>query len=194
MNFQGIRHWFSMQSFIQESPEFQGAWDFQLSYDPDPELDYGWVAEHSADEFKRLSRDVDSLDEKADSLIRYLAAGSGFVSLAALFSGTEPKAILFLLVVPTLLLLFIALCLAVMARKPQFYSAPPYTQEAFGFVDYFKGSGARYRFAAKVGAASVAMKLANEFKAIHIRWAFRFFIYGVGYLVISTIYLRFLCR
>jgi hypothetical protein len=183
-----------MQRFVHESPEFLKAWDFQLSYNPNPELDYQWVAEHSTDEFKRLSCAVDSLDEKADSLIRYLAAGSGFISLAMLLGGAQSEALLFLIVMPTLLFLLIALCLAVMARKPQLHPAPPYTQEAFEFVDFFKNAGARYRFAAKVGSASVAMKLVSEFKAVHVRWAFRFFIYGVAYLVVATICFRFLCR
>lgn len=189
-----ILRWFSIVRFVNESQEFKNAWDFQKSYNPESGLDYRWVADHSVEEFKRLSRDVDSLDEKADSLIRYLGAGSGFISLGTLLAKEQSVTPLFPILVPTLCFLLVALCLAVIARKPQFYPAPPYTREAFDFVDFFKDNSAQIRFSAKVGAASVAMKLANEFKAVHIRWAFRFFVYGIVYLVSATIYFRFLAH
>lgn len=180
--------WLSIYRFVNASDEFRGAWDFQLHYEPKEGEDYSWVEKYSQLEFARMLGGVHVLDEKADSLIRYLGAGSVFVSLASLLkSGALPLYV----IAPTLILLLLALACAVVARKPQFHPAPPYTREALQFVDFFgstKGAGAR--FAAKVGSASVAMKLAGEFKATYIRQAFRFFTWAIVYLVLATLYVQ----
>jgi hypothetical protein len=175
--------WISIAKFVRESEEFKAAWDFQLNHKLSPGIAYDWVATYAMEENRQALASLDSVDSKADGLIRYLGAGSAFVSLLALYSQPGGGQHLWA-IAPTLLLLLLSLGCAVIARAPQAHPNPPFTKSAVQFAEFYK-ENANVRFAMKVGAATVGVKAATQYKAAFVRWSFRFFVLAIAYLSVA---------
>ncbi len=179
-----LRKWLSIAAFVEQSEEYQKAWDFAQRFNPRPDTDYEWICDYAADEYLRFSQALKDIETKADDLIKYLGAGSGFVSLFTLYAKDERLRELWA-VLPTLFFLLASLGCAILARAPQRHPYPPLTRNAVTYVEYFKES-AKVRFFVKYAAAAVALKAATQFKAAAVRWSFRLLMFAVAYLIAAV--------
>jgi hypothetical protein len=176
-----------MRRIIERSETFQEAEMFGRNYEPKKNVDYSWVERHSADEFRFFESRVDTIEAKADSLVKYLGAGSGIIALLTAKAPTWQ-------VVPSLLLLLLALFVAIRALQPAELPSLPKTKTAFAFADKYDSKDATASFAAKTAAATVGMEIAANTKGKCVRVAFWLFLgalaWLVGYAAIAAILKR----
>jgi hypothetical protein len=180
-----VRKWISIPDYVQSSEEFQAAWEFQRTFEPMDGIDYSWIPEYAKAEYANYWEALKALDDKADKLIQYMGAGTGFVALFSIYAKEGAQHVW--AIAPAAVLLLISLALAVIARAPQAHHYPPFTSEAILYAEAYdaKDKG-RIEFMAKFAAASVALKVAGQYKAVHLRWAFRFFVLALAYLVLAV--------
>ena len=162
---------------IESDAAFKEAQDFSKKYEPKDGIEYEWVRTHATEEFRCGEARIAAIEAKADSLIKYLGAGSGIV---ALLLASAPKS----QVVPTLIFILLALLMAVTALQPGEHPMLPRTKTALEFADTFtSGKKAIASFAAKTAIAATGMAIAAEHKATRVRWAFWLFFLGMVWLV-----------
>jgi len=96
---------------------------FSKGYEPKDNVDYDWVRTHATEEFRCGEARIAAIEAKADSLIKFLGAGSGIV---ALLVSTAPR----WQVIPTLGFLLLALWMAIRALNPSEHPMLPQTSTA----------------------------------------------------------------
>jgi len=161
---------------IEDDTEFKDAQKFGQEYEPKDDVDYDWVRSHASEEFRCGEARITAIEAKADSLIKYLGAGSGIV---ALLVATAPK----WQVIPTLAFLLLALLMAITALTPSEHPMLPRTSTALKFADEFQGKKAVGSFAAKTATATAGMAIAARHKARRVQLAFWLFFLGMLWLV-----------
>ncbi len=167
----------NLRGAIEAEPAFKEAQEFSKKYEPNHKVDYDWVRTHATEEFRYAESRVATIESKADSLVKYLGAGSGIV---ALLLANKPM----WQVVPTLILVLLALLMAVFALQPAEHPMLPKTKTALEYADKFvDGKQAIASFAAKTAVATTGMAIAAERKANRVRWAFWLFFAGMAWLV-----------
>jgi hypothetical protein len=175
-------------SSIQSNSEYVDAVQFAQKYNPKAGTKYDWVARHVTEEYKRLEDIAAGLDEKADSLVRYLGVLVSAMSVAFTYGITQKTAESLFEVIPALVVMLAAIACAMKARMPELSALPLVSRKAFEYADYFLDSAvAEASSAAMTVAASVWLRLANEQKGRLVRWAFRLFLAAVCWLVVAPI-------
>src|SRR5207249_532630 len=53
--------------------------------------DYSWVRDYAKERLKQFDQNFDSLDGKADSIIKYLGGGTGIIAIASFLSSSPNK-------------------------------------------------------------------------------------------------------
>lgn len=185
----GLRKWFSgvaIKQKVETDPRYQEAVTFAQTYEPNSGIEYDWVADHALEEYKRLEGTVEVIESKADSLIRYLGAGSGLIALAFAYSVPDRGWLGIIQIFPALFALLVAIFYAARARTPEKLPMPLHTKSAFKYADAYSATVARASFAAMTGAAAFGLALAATEKARLVRWAFRLFIFAVSWLVLMA--------
>jgi len=178
-----------MREKVRSSEAYRSAVDFCHDYKPTPSTDYAWVLDHAAKEFEQTSARVAGLDAKAESLIGYLGAGSGIISVALAF-GLEPHPKLALWIgAPPLLMLLVAVLLALSSRTPALMPALPHTRDALMELDAAP-LVAKGKLAAYIWMSSQGLSLTAREKARLIRTAFALFAAAVSWLVVASIISR----
>lgn len=182
--------WFSGEGIAKKvvgDKSYIEALSFARNYKPKPETDYGWVMDYADSEYKRLEDTLNFLDSKADSLIRYMGAGSGIIALVFTYVLSVNTWWSAVQVLPTLIMFFISMAYAGRARAPEKMPTPLHTAGAIKYAHAYPASVARASFAAMTGTAAIGLNIAITEKARLVRWAFRWFIYGVFWLVLIAI-------
>ena len=184
-----FRSWFSgawIREKVEKQKEYLDAQRFAESYAPRAGNDYGWVLNHALEEYEMVSARVDTLDTKAASLIGYLGAGSGLISLALVYGlGSKEVAVLWASL-PTLLLFLDAILSVIVTRAPAKMPSLPHAKDAFECQDT-NGGGAEAKFAARIWLSTVALSLAAREKGRLVRCAFWFFGAAIIWLVGSVL-------
>ena len=166
---------------IEASDDFKAAEKFVADFKIKEEVDYTWVERHALEEFRYCESRIDAIEGKADSLIKYLGAGSGLVALS-FAQRPAPH------VIPALLLLFAAILVAIRALQPAEHPFLPKTRKAFDYANSYKAKEATASFAAKVGVASEGMAISARYKAKCVRWAFWLLLAALGWLMVWAAY------
>lgn len=189
-----IRDWFSgtnIKKKVEGDPRYGEQVRFAQDHEPKDDVAYDWVYAHATDEYKRNADGLRLLDDKADSLIRYLGAGTGVIALAfsrVLSDGGLSAAIH---IFPALIALVTAVIYAARARSPEKLPTPLTTRSAFRYAEAYSEKKAMASFAAMTGASSYGLSLASTEKSRLIRWSFRLFVFAVIWLVVWSIILNF---
>ena len=96
------------------------------TFEPDPRVDYTPTVAYMKDLHERLQSTDRLLDEKADSIIKYLGGGSAVITVGALFSlKTDSRqamylgAVIVLTLLPSLVYAIAAIVCAVAVRRPR---------------------------------------------------------------------------
>lgn len=176
---------------VEKDPSYGLAVSFSDNFKPSEGRDYKWTLDYSVKEYEQASLRADALDDKADTLIGYLGAGSTFVALGLAYGlGKGNRAVLFA-AVPALLLLLAAILLALVARIPSKLPALPYAKDA---LEMKAGTDqiAMGKFAASVWTSSRSISISTTKKAMLVRWAYCCFGLGIAWIVLCSIVSSFI--
>ena len=70
---------------VERDPSYNLAVNFSDNFKPGDGRDYKWALDYSVKEYEQASLRGDALDDKADTLIGYLGAGSTFIRKVGVF-------------------------------------------------------------------------------------------------------------
>jgi hypothetical protein len=160
---------------------------FARHYEPKAGTDYSWVMEYANSEYKRLEEILNSMESKADQLIKYMGTGSGIVALVFTYSLSTKHWMSTLQILPTLVMFFVSTIFASRARSPERVPSPPHTSDAIRYAHAYQENVARASFAAMIGTASIGLQIAIAEKSRLVRLGFRWFLYGVLWLVLTAV-------
>jgi hypothetical protein len=182
--------WFSEENIerkVRGDGLYISSLEFAKNYQPKADTDYRWVMEYANSEYKRYEAILNGIDSKADSLIRYMGAGSGVIALVFTYALAAKGWLSALQVLPTLAMFFTSMVFASKARTPEKMTAPPNTEAAIKYAHAYATNSATASFAAMTGTASIGLKIAIREKARLVRLAFHWFLCGVSWLVLIAI-------
>lgn len=176
-----------IQEKVERNPSYNSAVKFSDEYQPSADSDYKWVLDYAVREYEMASLRLESLDGKADTLIGYLGAGAGLVSIGIAYSTGQHKSSVLVAAIPALLLLLFAILLALVARLPSKFPSPPHAKDALEYANKEKTQQAVGKFAACVWTSTRSLSLSAREKARLVRWAYRSFGAGITWLILASI-------
>ena len=65
---------------VHDDPAYQKAHEFKDSYSPKEQVDYDWVQDYARLIYDRFQQADESLDAKAESIIKLLGGGTGLLT------------------------------------------------------------------------------------------------------------------
>ena len=188
MSIKGFLSGLWIQEKVRKSKQYKEAVQFANSYEPKKGKDYGWVLKHAVKDFECSDDRLNLLDEKADSLIGYLGAGSSLIALALGYGASTTTKIVVAATLPALPFLLAATIYAILARSPGALPALPTAYDAIKCNDAYEGE-AEARFAAMVSASSAASMIATKEKARLVRRSF--ILFGLAVFVLVGVVIGF---
>jgi len=129
----------------EQSDEYKAALEYYQKFKHQEGVEYGTALEYARSLFDRYDKADKGLDEKADSIIKYLGGGSALITIGTLLSikPDSPLNLIFALValvclVPSIHAATRALHYAIMARKPRASATLPSVKFAVEMAEYHK--------------------------------------------------------
>jgi len=174
-----------IQDKIEKDPSYNLAVVFSDKYEPHPNRDYKWVLDYAVKEYEMASLRAEYLEGKADSLIGYLGAASGLISIGLAYGIGDHKGKVLVAAIPALLLLLSGIVLALTSRVPSKSPSPPHCKDALEYMQ--KDELATGKFAAYIWVCTRSLALATREKAKLVRWAYLCFGAGIVWLVVSSV-------
>ena len=161
---------------------------FRRSFRVEEGADYQWVYEYTIGEVQRLKSTIGELDDKADSLVRYVGALSGGIAVLSALAGGRTEGWLFLVVVPALVCMLIALTKAISVRAPDEIPFAPTPADALRYAGHWKDANvARADFSALLHWHRTRLWLAINLKGTRIRAATTWFVLGLWLLLLPIV-------
>lgn len=170
---------------VEKDDEFLEAIKFANTYKPKEGKDYGWVMDYArtVNEMSLSAKRIN--DTKAESLIRFLAAGVGTLGVVSVYSATPPFLSVFFL--PAFLCALWAIREASLALRPEPHPFPPEVKSALETADRFNDvSQSVASFAAAIDISSKGYIASTKIKGERIRkahslsfWAVVWIFFGV---------------
>jgi len=167
----------------REDDEYKEALKYAQSFEPQEEVDYGWVFPYGEAFYDTLARRADALDEKADSIIKYLGAFSGLAALIGGYIANAGRWWEALSVLPMFALSLFAIWKAAQSRNPIIVPMPPPIKNAIEYAEAY-GDKAMATFTPQLWAASAGMRAVTQVKAYLVRSASVGFFWAVVCLLI----------
>jgi hypothetical protein len=175
-----------IQERVEKNPSYGSAVKFSDEYEPKAGRDYKWALDYSIKEYEQASSRTESLDAKADTLIGYLGAGSGLVSIGLAYGLGQGKPKVLVAAVPALLVLLAAVVLALIARIPSRFPSLPHAKDALQ-MEAYEEQRAVGKFAAAVWTSTRSIALSAREKARLVRWAYWCFGLGILWVVLFSV-------
>jgi len=129
----------------EKSDEYKAALDFYRSFKHEDGVDYSGVVAYACELYERYDKTDKTLDDKADSIIKYLGGGSALITfgaLATLKTDTFISCILGLFalisLVPFLVCALFAVRYAIQVRRPRSAATLPSVEFAVRIAHYYK--------------------------------------------------------
>lgn len=164
----------------EENVPFQQALEYARKFDPtngqsaDSPPNFAWVKEHAKAKLEEAHSEFEILDNKADSIIKYLGGGTAIVAIGTLANTNRFNAWLVLLLVPSLVLAIRAIYYATKARMPIAVTKLPSVQSAIEYAKYHAVQ-AEDRFLPTWQVACIGMETVLALKAEYVTLASRFY-------------------
>ena len=160
-----------------DHPDYKRALEFKADFSPTLDGDdYRWVCDYAQHTYDLLHDTFKYLDEKADSIIKYLGGGTAIAALAAVASVTGENAWAVLMLTPSLCCALKAVRLAMKVRAPVKTPGPPTIYEAIRYAEFHREKAEAtflgLWFATCEGLAAVNAKKARELHGAS-RWYYR---------------------
>ena len=129
----------------QKSEEYQAALDYYRSFEAQEGVDYTVAIAYARELHERYEKTEQSLDDKADAIIKYLGGGSAAVTLGALVSikldtwkSTAAGAAALACLLPSLVYAVRAVRAAVQVRRPRSAASLPPVDYAVRIAEFYK--------------------------------------------------------
>jgi hypothetical protein len=120
---------------------------YRKEFRPQEGVEYRWVCEYAKVNYDMLHDAFNTLDEKADTIIKHLTGGTGLLALGAIgfIAQNSSNAWIALMAIPALAAALWAVRQAIQARKPSATSVPPPVRGAVQYAEEY-GEHAEARF------------------------------------------------
>ena len=180
-------------------PEYQKALKYFQEFEHKEDVDYSAVVDFARKLHEWMEKTDDKLDEKADSIIKYLSGGSALITLAALLSVKldSPNTIKFGLVIlacliPSLVAAVASIYFAIKVRIPQPNASPPPIPDAVTIAELYQGKEKKLVPEHNVVELNLWLILnpicevayfRNKTKAGHVKVAHRLYLVSIALLV-----------
>jgi hypothetical protein len=157
-------------------------------------VDYAWVVDYAEKQLAETFAVYRRLDDKAASILNYLGAGTGLLTLGSLSSAVLDKASLLVLIacVPAAAAGLLAMFWAARARMTKPLSHPPAPTDLAAVVDWYAAQGepspdrARAASLRNLGRCLAANDAASEAKADLVNRSMRVFVGAVALLMLPV--------
>lgn len=172
-----------LRAIVEADEDCRKARRFAGRFKPKEGEDYTWSYEYAEGAYSRLADTMDALDAKADSIVNYVGAFSGFAVIALAYEAVTVDWTLGIAVFPTFICAVVAIAMAAKARRPAAIPQPPSVEDALRFV-HVHGSESKARFIPQFHVATQAMRVVASAKGALVRSASHFFVWSVVLLVV----------
>ena len=155
-----------LADFLASSAECRDASEFKRTFDPLPDVDYGWVVAQAKEQLDDTVKIGRVLDDKATAIITFLGSGTGLltVGLIAALADGKVNPWVTLCVLPAVICATVAVAFAVVARSPRNVYRPPDVRSAIRYAEFFPKTGAA-AFLAQVHYAICLLDVSTGRKA-----------------------------
>lgn len=179
-----MRNWLRSLSKaeLKSNSHYREAEEFARAYKPAKGRSYRWAYEDAIAAFDRATDAVGALDRKAESMIKYVAPGTGLLGLAfAILAHTLNISIYAgVLVVVGIVALLLSMVSCLLSLWPHRQTLTPGVHHALQCVDYedYDSEQAMGLFATGIDWATVGKIIVADLKAKYVRFGYASFIVG----------------
>jgi hypothetical protein len=152
---------------IEQSDRHKKAKAFLENFRAKEGVDYGWAIDHAKSLWSETNKHFASLDDKADSIIKYLGGGIGLFSLGVLAKADASNTYLILWALPAIFLAVLSVFFAAWVRKPNSVPRMPSIEAAVSCAEEESGAD----FLGQWHYACESQLMANESKAKNLERA-----------------------
>jgi hypothetical protein len=152
------------QGKVHTDTAYREAHEFKNQYNPKEDVDYEWVSSYAKFVFEQFERADETLDAKAENIIRILGGGTGLLTLGAIANVAKINVWTAACLVLALALALIAIFVASWARIPRETYLPPSICWALIYADHY-GSLAESKFLAQWHLTCEGLRLTIRNKA-----------------------------
>jgi hypothetical protein len=115
---------------VTSAESYQKALEFMKTATAKAGIKYDWVLDYAKEYWDYRRKVLENLDEKSDSIIKYLGGGIGLTALGILGKIDDKNAYLVVWLLPSLITALAAIVLAAWARSPRPVSGLPRIEDA----------------------------------------------------------------
>jgi hypothetical protein len=170
-----------------DHPDYHDALDFAKKVRINEAQHYDWVWEYSKDLWTHRVKVIGLIDEKAESIIKYLGGGLGIVSLGIIAIPTTMMH-LALWMLPAIFCAIVSIAYALYARWPKDMPALPSIKEAIEYTDhYIDNDNAKAHFLGQWNLACEGIRLFSSIKAKNVEWAMKLCLISISLLSLPII-------
>jgi hypothetical protein len=148
-------------------------------------INYDWVWDYAKEQWGYRVGSFESLETKADDIIKYLGGGTGLFAIGVLAKVDSSTVWIALATLPAVMLALFSLYYAVKAKRPDFAPSLPGIDNAKEYADGSKE--AKVAFLGQWHAACTDMKLVCRWKAGLVEKSIRFFWLAVTFLLLPLL-------
>jgi hypothetical protein len=120
--------------YVYRHPDYQLAFDYKNNFQPKASEDYGWVRDYADFVYGQFEKTGQTLDAKAESIMKLLGGGSGLLTLTAIVNLTKIGTAVFVMLGIALAFAIVSILIAAWVRLPGNYYLPPSVAWALEYV------------------------------------------------------------
>lgn len=169
---------------VFQEQEYQDAYEFKCNFIPEDEADYDWVSDYAKQNFEQFQLADQTLDAKAESIMKVLGGGSGLLSIGAIINLPKIDLYVAITIFVSLVFALLAVGFAALVRVPRNTFLPPSVAWALDYVRAYD-KDARNRFLAQWHLVCEGSRLSLRAKAKGVRNATWLGIISIGGLALS---------
>jgi hypothetical protein len=177
--------------FVEKDERHRKAIEFLNKLDKEEasaDKSYTWTADYARQLWDGGVKIFSTIDEKADSIIKYLGGGTGIFALGIIAKIDSHNYYLAWLCAPSILCSLLAIYLAICARRPRGVPSLPPISQAFKFAeDYQNPTSAQRAFLGHWNLACIDMDLVCTRKAHLLEVAMKFYFAALGFLILPLL-------
>ncbi len=176
-------------------PEYQAALKYFQGFSHKEGVDYSAVVEFARTLHEWMEKTDTKLDEKADSIIKYLSGGSALITLAALLSVKLDNAntikfglVVLACLIPSLVAAVVSIYYAIKVRIPQPNASPPPIPDAIKIAEHYKGKDEiELNLWLILNPICEVAYIRNINKAGYVKTAHRWYLVSIALLIVPLI-------
>jgi hypothetical protein len=127
--------------FIKNNERYKIATAFMETASACEGADYKWVLDYAKGLWEYRNKTFNLLDEKAESVIKYLGGGAGLFAIGALAKIDATNSYIAFWAIPAVVCALAAILLAMLSKSPGPFPGLPTIQNAKAYADDLKNEG-----------------------------------------------------